>query len=209
MKTETFVVGFLNTNCYLVHDGADAVVIDPGAEAERILARASELGVKIRYIFLTHGHFDHTLAVREIKETTGAQLVSTAGERVRLSDEETSGHTMLRHREFVPLAADIEVSDGEKMTVGSMTFEFMTTPGHTEGSVCIICEDTMFAGDTLFAGTCGRCDLIGGDISQMMASLKKIYELADDYRVLSGHGEETTLSRERVTNMYMAEAARR
>lgn len=208
MKTETFVVGFLNTNCYLVYDGEDAVVIDPGSEAERILNRADELGVKIRYIFLTHGHFDHTLAVREIKDATGAPLVSTAGERVRLSDEETSGHTMLRHREFVPLKADIEVSDGEKMTVGNMTFEFMATPGHTEGSVCIICEDTMFSGDTLFEGSCGRCDLIGGDISQMMKSLKKLYELPGEFRVLSGHGAETTLSRERVTNMYMAEAAR-
>ncbi len=209
MKTETFVVGFLNTNCYLAYDGEDAVVIDPGAEAERILSRASELGVKIRYIFLTHGHFDHTLAVDKIKKATGAPLVTTAGERFRLTDAETSGHTVLRHREFLPLTADIEVSDGEKLTVGNMTFEFMLTPGHTEGSVCIICEDTMFAGDTLFAGTCGRCDLIGGDIAQMMVSLKKLYELPGDFRVLSGHGEETTLSRERATNTYMAEAARR
>ncbi len=209
MKTETFVVGFLNTNCYLVYDGEDAVVIDPGAEADRILSRASELNVKIRYIFLTHGHFDHTLAVREIKDATAAPLVATAGERARLSDAEISGHTMLRHREFIPLEADIEVSDGEKLTVGSMTFEFMATPGHTEGSVCILCEDAMFSGDTLFEGTCGRCDLIGGDIGQMMASLKKLYELPRDFKVLSGHGEETTLSRERATNMYMAEAARR
>lgn len=209
MKTETLVVGFLNTNCYLVYDGGDAVVIDPGAEAERILARSRELNVKIRYILLTHGHFDHTLAVRELKEATGAPLVTTSGERARLSDAEISGHTMLRHREFVPLTADIEVSDGEKMTVGNMTFEFLLTPGHTEGSVCIICGDTMFSGDTLFEGTCGRCDLIGGNIGQMMASLKRLYELPGDFRVLSGHGEETTLSRERAENMYMAEAARR
>lgn len=209
MKTEIFSVGFLGTNCYLVHDGKEAVVIDPGAEAERILARASELGVTIRYIFLTHGHFDHTLAVCEIADVTGAPIVATSGERARLSDEEISGHTMLRTRTFIPLVADMEVADGDKITVGEMTFEFMFTPGHTEGSVCIFCEDTMFSGDTLFAGTCGRCDLIGGDSAQMMLSLKKLYNLEGDFRVLSGHGEETTLSREREENMYMAEAARR
>lgn len=209
MKTETFAVGFLGTNCYLVYDGKDAVIIDPGAEAERILGRVAELDLKVRYIFLTHGHFDHTLAVREIADATGAPIVSTSGERARLLDEEISGHTMLRTREFIPLTADIEVTDGEEMTVGNMTFRFLLTPGHTEGSVCIFCEDTMFSGDTLFAGTCGRCDLIGGDIGQMLASLKRLYNLEGDFRILSGHGEETTLLREREENMYMTEAARR
>ena len=208
MTIETMSVGFLGTNCYLVYSGDKAVVIDPGADAERILRRAEELSLKIEYIFLTHAHFDHVLAVSEIAKRTGAPLVSTEGERLRLTDAEVSGHTMLRNREFIPIHADREVSDGEKITVGDMTFEFMLTPGHTEGSVGIFCEDVMFSGDTLFAGTCGRCDLVGGDIGEMMKSLKKLSSLTGDFRVLSGHGEETTLSRERSTNMYMIEATR-
>ena len=209
MIIETMSVGFLGTNCYLVYSGDKAVVIDPGADAERILKRADELSLKIEYVFLTHAHFDHVLAVSEITKRTGAPLVSTAGERLRLTDAEVSGHTMLRNREFIPLRADREVFDGEKITVGDMTFEFMLTPGHTEGSVCILCGDVMFSGDTLFAGTCGRCDLSGGDIGEMMKSLKRLSLLSGDFRVLSGHGEETTLSRERATNMYMIEAARK
>ncbi len=208
MTVETMTVGFLGTNCYLVYSGDKAVVIDPGADAERILKRAEELSLKIEYIFLTHAHFDHVLAVSEIIKRTGASLVSTEGERLRLTDAEVSGHTMLRNREFIPLCADREVTNGEKITVADMTFEFIITPGHTEGSVCILCGDVMFSGDTLFAGTCGRCDLAGGDIGEMMKSLKRLLLLPGDFRVLSGHGEETTLSRERETNMYMIEAAR-
>lgn len=209
MNIETFAVGFLGTNCYLVHDGKSAVVIDPGADGDKIIERAQELGVKIEYIFLTHGHFDHTLSVKEIADETGAKIVSTSGEKARLSDAEISGHTMLRRREFTPLEADVEVRDGEIMTVGDMKFMFLITPGHTEGSVCIIAEDVMFSGDTLFAGTCGRCDLAGGDIEKMFLSLRRLYELAGDYRVLPGHEGETTLSRERAENPYMAEAVRR
>lgn len=206
MKIETLSVGFLGTNCYIAYDGSEAVVIDPGADGRRILAKAEELGVDVKYILLTHGHFDHVLAVSEIKEKTGAPLVSTEGERLRLSDAEVSGHTMLRNRVFIPLKADIEVSDGMTMQVGDMTFRFMATPGHTEGSVCIICDDVIFSGDTLFEGTCGRCDLIGGDMNEMMKSLALLHDMPGDYRVLPGHGGETTLSHERETNMYMAEA---
>jgi len=209
MKTETLPVGLLGTNCYIAYSGTDAVVIDPGAEGKKLLARAKELEVEIKYIFLTHGHFDHVLGVKEIMDATGAKLVSTEGERLRLSDAEVSGIAMLHGRDFVPLVADIEVSDKEKLQVGDMTFEFLSTPGHTEGSVCILCEDVMFSGDTLFEGTCGRCDLIGGDINEMMKSLKRLHDISGDFKVLPGHGGETTLSRERATNMYMAEAVLR
>ena len=209
MKVETFVVGFLGTNCYVAHDGKCAVVIDPGANADRILEFIEKEGLSLSHILLTHAHFDHVLAVHEIKEKTGALLVSTEGERARLQSAEISGHTMLKRREFIPLTADVEVKDGEELNIGEMTFKFMVTPGHTEGSVCIICEDVMFSGDTLFAGTCGRCDLIGGNIDDMMKSLRRLCELSKDYKVLPGHEEATTLSRERTTNPYMAEAIKR
>ena len=208
MKIETLVVGFINTNCYLVHDGKVAVVIDPGANAELIIGKAEELGVEIKHIFLTHAHFDHVLAVDDIIKKTGAKLVANVGERARMRDAELSGQTALRRRDFIPLYADIEIVGSGAIDAGEMHFEFITTPGHTEGSMCIICEDTMFSGDTLFAGTCGRCDLAGGDYEEMLRSLKKLYELPGDYRVLPGHEQATALSHERVYNPYMAEAMR-
>ncbi len=208
MNIERLTVGFLNTNCYFVYSGEAAVVIDPGAEAEKILERAEKLGASIKAIILTHAHFDHVLAVKEIKEKTGARLISTQGERERLQSAEISGHTMLRRREFIPLLADEEVSDGSEIQIGDMRFKVMITPGHTEGSACIISEDVMFSGDTLFSGSCGRCDLVGGNYDEMMKTLRRLYELPGDFRVLPGHGDETTLSRERAQNPYMAEAIR-
>lgn len=209
MNIKTIPVGFLGTNCYLVHDGTDAVVIDPGADAEGILAAAQADGVRVKYIFLTHAHFDHVLAVSEIQNKTGAKLVANAGEKERLCDAALSGHTSLRNREFIPLYADVEIDERGVLDVGEMHFEFIRTPGHTEGSMCIICGNVMFSGDTLFAGTCGRCDLPGGDYAEILRSLKMLYELPGDMRVLPGHERETTLSRERVYNPYMAEAMRR
>ena len=208
MKVETVSVGFLNTNCYIAHNGESAAVIDPGADAERILNTADSLGVKIKYVFLTHAHFDHVLAASEILEKTGALLVANVAERERLRNPELSGQTMLRRREFVALYPDIEIGESGTLKMGELTFSFLRTPGHTEGSMCIFCEDTMFSGDTLFAGTCGRCDLQGGDYAVMLKSLRKLYELDGEYKVLPGHEAATTLSEERVTNPYMAEAMR-
>lgn len=208
MNVKTLVVGFINTNCYIAYSGKDAVVIDPGADAVGILAAAQELGVEIKHVFLTHAHFDHVLAADEIIKQTGAKLVAHAAEKERMCDPELSGQTMLRRRKFIPLYADIEIVGGGAVDVGNMHFEFVPTPGHTEGSMCIICEDVMFSGDTLFAGTCGRCDLAGGNYSEMMKSLKKLYELPGDYKVLPGHERATTLENERKTNPYMAEAMR-
>lgn len=208
MKVETIVVGFLNTNCYIAHDGKNAVVIDPGANAGEIISTAEDLGVTISHIFLTHAHFDHVLAADELIKKTGAKLVANVAERGRMCDAALSGQTMLRRREFVPLYADIEIAQNGAIDVGEMHFEFILTPGHTEGSMCIICEDTIFSGDTLFAGTCGRCDLEGGDYAEMLKSLKKLYETEGDYKVLPGHEGATTLSHERLNNPYMVEAMR-
>ncbi|MBE6964726.1 MAG: MBL fold metallo-hydrolase [Ruminococcaceae bacterium] len=209
MNIKTIPVGYLGTNCYLVHEGNDAVVIDPGEDAEKILAAADEAGVEIKCIFLTHAHFDHVLAVSDIQKKTGAVLVANTGEKQRLCDARLSGGGAFGEQKFIPLYADVEIDERGALDVGKMRFEFIRTPGHTEGSMCIICDNVMFSGDTLFAGTCGRCDLPGGDYEEMLTSLKLLYELPGDMRVLPGHERETTLSHERVYNPYMAEAMRR
>ncbi len=209
MNIETIPVGFLGTNCYLVHDGNEAVVIDPGADAEKILTAAQAAGVAINYIFLTHAHFDHVLAVSDIQKKTGAVLVANTGERERMRDAYLSGGASFGEQKFTPLYADVEIDERGVIDVGKMRFEFIRTPGHTEGSMCIICDNVVFSGDTVFAGTCGRCDLPGGDYEEILRSLKLLYELPGDMRVLPGHERETTLSHERVYNPYMAEAMRR
>ena len=208
MNIKTIPVGYLGTNCYLVHDGCEAVVIDPGADAEKILDAVKADGVTVKCIFLTHAHFDHVLAVSEIQKKTGAKLVANTGEKERMCDAHLSGGGSFGETRFVPLYADIEIDERGALDVGKMRFEFIRTPGHTEGSMCILCDNVIFSGDTLFAGTCGRCDLPGGDYEKMLSSLKMLCELPGDMRVLPGHERETTLSHERVYNPYMAEAMR-
>jgi len=157
---------------------------------------------KLSYIFLTHGHFDHLLAAAEIREKTGAKLV--AAHNARLDDEVSCGFASFGLSDFKPMKADITVRDGDK--IGN--FLFMETPGHTPCSLCIKNGDTLFSGDTLFAGSCGRCDLPGGDYNKMMDSLLRLSELDGAVKVYSGHGGTTTIEREIRTNPYMCEAMR-
>ncbi len=208
MNVKTVPVGLLGTNCYIAYSASDAVIIDPGAEPEKILNEVEQLGVAVSHIFLTHAHFDHVLAAREIVEQTGAVLCASKFERERLCDKELSGISMIRRSDFTPLVCDVEIEDGDVISVGDMNFKFVLTPGHTEGSMCIFCDDTVFSGDTLFAGSCGRCDLSGGSIGDMLRSLKMLYEIDGDFKVLPGHGGATTLEYERKRNPYIAEAIR-
>jgi hydroxyacylglutathione hydrolase len=206
MKVETIKVGHLQTNCYVVYDETgQAAVIDPGADADRILAFIEENSLNVKYIFLTHGHFDHILAVPEIKEATGAEIVITEGDAHSLSKADKSLASLVNARqEYVE--PDILAQDGSSYEVGNMKFTYMHTPGHTVGSSVIISGNAIFSGDTLFADDCGRCDLPGGDYSEMLRSLRKIASLDGDYDVYPGHDESTTLSRERSFNVNMLEA---
>ncbi len=208
MNVKTVSVGLLGTNCYIAYSADSAVIIDPGAEPEKILCEVEKLGVTVSHIFLTHAHFDHVMAASEIMEKTGAALCASVFERKRLHDRELSGISMIGGYDFTPLACDVEIEDGAVISVGDMSFKFLLTPGHTEGSLCIFCDDTVFSGDTLFAGSCGRCDLGGGSFENMMKSLKLLYEIDGDYKVLPGHGGATSLEYERKRNPYIAEAIR-
>ena len=209
MEVKTIHVGNLGTNCYIAYSGKNAVVIDPGDNAEKILAEIERLGVEVSYIFLTHAHFDHVLAVNKLKDAVNAKLAVGKEEHERLSSAYLSGLSLMGIGEFDPITADVYLTDGDTLDAGDMHFEFLHTPGHTEGSFCIFCDGVMFSGDTLFAGTCGRCDLPGGDISEMFSSLKKLYLLPGDFKVYPGHEGSTLLSEERIFNPYMAEAMRR
>jgi glyoxylase-like metal-dependent hydrolase (beta-lactamase superfamily II) len=206
MHIETLVVGYVKTNCYIVYDDSgNAVVIDPGENARAILDFLDRNSLKLRYIFLTHGHFDHILAVPDLKDATGAKVVISEADAACLQYPEKSlaGYFRKKHR---PVTPDMLANDGDTFEAGEMKFTYLLTPGHTPGSAVIMSGNVLFTGDTLFEDDCGRCDLPGGDYSEMLRSLRRLYALEGDYDVYPGHDVKTTLSRERIHNVNMREA---
>ena len=187
MKCWSIPVGYLDTNCYIItEDERQCVVVDPGADADRILSFLEEQGLVCSGILLTHGHDDHTGAVGEISAGTGAQVWIGKGDAYRLKK-----------------APDHTVSEGDEISLAGMIFSVTEVPGHTEGSVLYLCGDLMFAGDTLFYRSIGRTDLPGGNRSDMQSSLEKIKGLEGDRRVLPGHGPTTVLSDEKERNPFL------
>lgn len=205
MKIKSFKVGPAKTNCYVAYDGADAVVVDPGFDAEQIAKFLDKNRLTAHYILLTHGHFDHILAVPALKERTGAKVVIARPDADCLISPLRSLSSRV-HLDQTPMEADFLADDGAVFVAGKMEFRYLLTPGHTVGSAVIICEDVMFSGDTLFADDCGRTDLPGGSFKTILESLKRIYELPGDYKVYPGHDVATTLERERENNLNMREA---
>lgn len=187
MKIRTLTLGDFETNCYLVSDenGATAV-IDPGYEPEVILARAAQEKLQIEAILLTHGHFDHVGGVRAIADAARCPVWMNEKDRA-LPSWVTNGE----------LYYTDEYKEGATVQVGKLFFTVLETPGHTPGSVCLRCENTLFSGDTLFAGSYGRTDLPGGSMTEIRASLARLGAIPENLTVLPGHGGATTLERER------------
>ncbi len=194
LKIHTLTLGLYQTNCYIVHNESSktCIVIDPGYAADTILNRAALLGLEIEAILLTHGHFDHVGAVRQIAADTDC--------KVYLHEKELSLPAAMTDG---PLYyTDLYGAEGT-LSVAGLDIKVIHTPGHTPGSVCLMVGDTIFSGDTLFAGSMGRCDFPGSNIFDMRKSLRKLRDLPGDYRVLPGHAEDTTLDYERKTNPYL------
>lgn len=199
MKITQFVLGELATNCYLLLDEQthEAAVIDPADEAETIAGAVRSAGATLRYILLTHGHRDHTLAVPRLHE-----LCPDAAVYIHPLDKGTVGTYGYPLDE--KLGDELKFYDeGDTLPLGGLTIEVLHTPGHTGGSVCLKCGTALFSGDTLFAGSMGRIDLPGAQPEKMGDSLARLARLDGDCTVLPGHGEVSTLERERKYNMYL------
>ena len=188
----TLPLGAYQTNCYVVREesASQCVVIDPGYEPENILSFLKSQNLELEAILLTHGHFDHVGAVRKLVAATDCQ--------VYLQPVET---TMPQQMTAGPLYYTKEYPN--QFEAAGLSFRVISTPGHTPGSVCLLCQDAMFSGDTLFAGSCGRTDFPGGDWATIRRSLAMLRDLPSDYRVFPGHGEATTLEIERRSNPYL------
>ena len=200
LKLTTLTVGSIGTNCYIIYkeDTKSAVVIDPSDDATLVQARIDALGLKVLAILLTHGHFDHGGDVKRLLKKQKAP--------VYLQEADRKLPSWLTH--LLLGAETVSYADGDLLDFEGLRFKVLQTPGHTPGSVCLLCGDMLFAGDTLFAGSCGRTDLPGGSWEQMRDSLCRLASLEGDYKVFPGHGEATTLEEERRSNPYMEMALR-
>ncbi len=194
-------------NCYLVTDEAtgESLLIDPGSYGDRQRDFIKAQGIEnLKYILLTHGHYDHILGVAKFREAVGGEIVIHEKDEEKLSSKAKSLFILGGiGRKFTPVDADIKVNDGDRLPFGEYEIEVIHTPGHTKGSVCYKIGDCLFTGDTLFRGTIGRTDFPDSDENEMLSSLKKLYAIDGDFKVYPGHEGTSTLSYEKQTNPYM------
>lgn len=205
MQVTYMSVGQMGTNCYFVSDTSkNAVIIDPGDDADRIVKIVKENDFTIKSVLLTHAHFDHIMAAEAVCAAFGAPLCVGAGDAPMLANERLNLSAMVYPDAPVSLTADRLLREGDEVVFGDAKLTVMETPGHTPGCVCFAAPDVLIVGDTLFAGSVGRTDLPGGDMATLRHSLNRLAALTEEYTVYSGHGEQTTLSYEKRANPYLA-----
>ncbi|CEI73928.1 MULTISPECIES: MBL fold metallo-hydrolase [Romboutsia] len=206
MKIEKILEPSFGENMYILVDEETkkCAVVDPGGAEDKILNYIKNNGLTLEYILLTHGHGDHIGAVKSIREKTGAKVVAHTDEKELLNDNRKNLSCMMPHCGPQELDADIYVNDKEKLTLGNLKLSFIHTPGHTKGGMCIRVNDDMFTGDTLFAGSIGRTDFIGGSYKELEKSLKKLSKYENDVKIHPGHGPSSTLGIEKTSNPYMS-----
>ena len=200
VKVKFLVMGPIENNVYIIGDGETVFVVDPTADADRIVRELD--GRAPEAIVLTHAHWDHVGAATKLRELTGARTIASTADAPVIAGERKLDPG---HRPFAPCPIDQAVEDGDEVEIGAMKWKVMLTPGHTPGSMCLYLDaakregaPVLVAGDTLFAGAHGRTDFVGGDPAAMGASLRRLAELPDSTVVLPGHNSITTIGREKL-----------
>ena len=194
LKIDVKELGIYFVNCYLIREeqSKSCCVIDPGGNANKVLAYLEENGLTLEAILLTHGHFDHVGAVRQLAAETGCA--------VYICEEDLSMPPMMTAG---PLYYTKTYGEGTKLNLAGLEIYVIHTPGHTPGSVCLMVDNALFSGDTLFAGSCGRTDLPGGDWLTILNSLRRLASFETNYWVYPGHGPSSTLTMGKKHNPYL------
>lgn len=212
LKIFTLPVGGMRVNCYLLRDGETGIgaIVDPGGDnsadnVPQILAKCAAKDINVKYILLTHAHFDHMTSLEGVREATGAKLCLHKYDAEALADPNLSYMAQFAGITEPCAPAEILLEDGDIINIGNSKLEVLHTPGHTIGSICFKSDGFIITGDTLFFGSIGRCDLFGGDEMAMKQSLGRLKRLAEsgDCKIYPGHGGTTTLSRELAENIYL------
>lgn len=206
MKINHYVVGQVQTNCYVVinEENRECFIIDPGAAAKQLTERIRKDELKPVAILLTHGHFDHAGAAEDLSENFGIKIYAHEVEKETLSDSRKNVSWMVGNEESYH--ADVYVKDGQELDLAGFHIRVLHTPGHTEGGCCYYLpyEDVLFSGDTLFAQSVGRTDFPGGSMSQIVRSIKeKLMVLPEHTAVYPGHNDVTSIEAERMYNPYL------
>jgi glyoxylase-like metal-dependent hydrolase (beta-lactamase superfamily II) len=202
------VVGVFAENCWIIGSRRtrEGIVIDPGDQAEEILALARDMGLNIKLIANSHAHIDHILGVRGVQEVTGAKFLLHPGDLEIARSAGASAGRLLGRPVEPPPEPDAMLADGDEVEVEGVKLTVIHTPGHTPGSVSFYSEGMLFSGDTLFRGSIGRTDLPGGDYAQEMSSIvDRLLELPDETIVLPGHMQESKIGIERQANPFVVE----
>jgi len=208
MIVESFPVAPLQCNCTLIGDeqSGECIVIDPGADAERVFARANELNLRVRQILLTHGHIDHVFHVATLRQLTNAPVLMHEAD-VALIEMMATQSAWLAMDAPETVHPDVLLEDGQIVGLPALPAQVLHTPGHSKGSVCFYFDSIklLVAGDTLFAGSVGRTDLPGGNAAELIHSIRThLLVLPDEVRVITGHGPATTIGEEKRYNPFLA-----
>lgn len=198
-------LGPFASNCYLVgaESNKEGIIIDPGAEADEILQKVKDLGLKVKFIVLTHAHIDHVGALKETRESTGARVAIHADDAVGLQTRRPV-NPLFGFPLPVPPPPDQLLKDGDSLDIGNLHFRVLHTPGHTPGGICLLGDGVVFSGDTLFNLSIGRTDMPGGSYAQLLNGIHtKLMVLPDSTIVYPGHGPPSTIGDERRMNPFL------
>lgn len=202
MIVKQYIAGQIDANNYLVADekSKEAVLIDCSEHVQKILDDVKELGLKVKYILLTHGHFDHVMGVNSMKEALGAKVLINQKDEKQLEMTQTILKTFGIFVEKNP-EYDKYIDKNTELKIGDIPIKIFETPGHTEGGLCYLIDGKLFSGDTLFRNYVGRTDLPGGNYAKLENSIKKVlYKLPEETEVFPGHNEMTTIGYEKKHN---------